>query len=681
MQEPFLYIEDISKANKKPFARAPQPEKKPAVVKPQKTTAAPSSPTTTPSTKTSFGPSARAPAASGKWEWWTGDGVPEPRLGYEQGPEGGWRRRPGSGPGQEEGTAAPEESKADPSTPAEEEETLTEQQQTDEKVVSSGATEELVSSAPAKVEVAKTEVAAKDKSTASSIESKKRNAPKTTVKTENWDYTILPREDNDGDSVWVVDNASGVEYDITDDSIIPEEYSTLEEVRNDHMQLFEDGEDRRRTIATMRYKMGQKPADPKATKVAEKKDAVKEEIRAAQSGGGSEKSPYKKTVKKDPVGTQSAFAYGDKKKPTKSPTKAQQKAKDAEVAEEKAKAPAAEKESKEKAGQQTLDFEDSSKKLPKKPSARAGAPDPRREQAIKDNKKVLDAKAKAKADEEEEEEKEVGKVKKEATKTFRGKRSKESLASKTARAAIQGVRTGRLVGTRIGEAAAVADAGGYLLSSGVEYGIGGALAAGHHLLKDRGADPTPSRKPAGRKPRSRGSEVEQSSMKSLPLYLDLNKAIQMPNAGGTTPDDKTARNQHLSSYAKRPVGVSNDGIVTEDDPDKGKRWTHSDEDSVQAEVDSNLSAVDEEEEEKEVGKAIGLLKSMNVSLQTEIRSCLPNDLETSFMIEELGYDPIKVSKGQLFISGRDRHRFNEWTHARLAKSIIALNIVSGLVDV
>jgi hypothetical protein len=84
---------------------------------------------------------------------------------------------------------------------------------------------------------------------------------------------------------------------------------------------------------------------------------------------------------------------------------------------------------------------------------------------------------------------------------------------------------------------------------------------------------------------------------------------------------------------------------------------------------------EEEKEDKPVDKSldpIGFLKSLNLSIQEELSYHLPNSMEALFMIKELEYDPILVSKGQLAITGKDRHRFNEWAHSRLSKSLISL---------
>jgi hypothetical protein len=248
----------------------------------------------------------------------------------------------------------------------------------------------------------------------------------------------------------------------------------------------------------------------------------------------------------------------------------------------------------------------------------------------------------------------------------------------------------RAAGEQIGGAAASLEAGGGLASTAINYGSSGAVRGGHHLLSGSKDKEAAAAETAVKAPK-KGAEVGQSSMqteKSLGLYInldsDLVKAVQSPNIGGTTPTESRARIQHESSYAKRPVGVANEGIVTEDDPDKGKQWKHDDKDAVETSVNEKLKADEEGEEEEEetteetAEKALGqnpieFLKSLNTEVRDELNKVRPNDTESLFMIDVLGLDPAVVSKGQAIITGKDRHRFNEWAQDRLTKSIASLN--------
>ena len=170
----------------------------------------------------------------------------------------------------------------------------------------------------------------------------------------------------------------------------------------------------------------------------------------------------------------------------------------------------------------------------------------------------------------------------------------------------------------------------------------------------------------------------EKSMKSLPLYLDLFKGAQIPNAGVSSPNEKQARLEHESSYAKRPIGVANEGIVTEDEPDQGHRSSSSGE-TVYEGVDEELKYKDDEEEEEteeETKKAYSpsdLLRAMNARLTEEVKYSSLSTLETAFLVEELGHDPYIVAKGQICITGRNRIKFNEWACKRMSKSISAFN--------
>lgn len=400
---------------------------------------------------------------------------------------------------------------------------------------------------------------------------------------------------------------------------------------------------------------------PTSSKPADKKSKPKSKPASGKSKPRN--LTYKKNTKKDPKGTQSSFGFGEKEKPTKktgSPAGGHKP-----TAPKKATAP--------KKG--SAPKKDSAPKKPTAPKKDKKQRDPQLVLDLGDNKRkevaAENAKRRAAAggtggpsdpggtD---------GGTPKKGKQPKEGKKGKKNNYSTAFNA-------GRLAGTRFGEAAATAEAGGYILSGGVEYGVGGVLKVGQHLLnsKANNSGKEPSKKPSVKPQKLRGTEVSQSSMKSLPLYLDLFKAVTMPNAGNTTPDDKRAKLQHEASYAKRPIGVANEGIVTEDDPDKGKKWKTSDEDSVQTSVeDMSKPKKDEDEDEEKTEKSIdpsALLRDMNSRLRNEVSKSLPNSMESVFMVDELGYDPIKVSRGQMSISGKNRGKFNSWAHDRLAKSI------------
>ena len=109
-----------------------------------------------------------------------------------------------------------------------------------------------------------------------------------------------------------------------------------------------------------------------------------------------------------------------------------------------------------------------------------------------------------------------------------------------------------------------------------------------------------------------------------------------------------------------------------------KRKTSGGGETVSDDLDEKLKfKKEEEDEEKDAEKSLpnptDFLKSLNHEVREELKMFLPNDMETAFMVDILDYDPILVSKGQMSIKGKDRHRFNEWAQERLYKSIDSLN--------
>ena len=241
--------------------------------------------------------------------------------------------------------------------------------------------------------------------------------------------------------------------------------------------------------------------------------------------------------------------------------------------------------------------------------------------------------------------------------------------------------SGMEAGTRIGHAAATTAGAGGIASTTIDYASSGAVNAGHHLLSGGKVEAPAS---SAAKAPKKGAEVEQSSMKtekSLELYLDLDliKAVQSPNIGTSSPSGSRAKMKHEASYDKRPAGIASAGLVTKEDPDQ-KRKTSGGGETVSEDIDEKLKFKKEEEEETDTEKSLvttpnptEFLKSLNHEVREELKMFLPNDMETAFMVDVLDYDPILVSKGQMSIKGKDRHRFNEWAQERLYKSISSLN--------
>lgn len=185
------------------------------------------------------------------------------------------------------------------------------------------------------------------------------------------------------------------------------------------------------------------------------------------------------------------------------------------------------------------------------------------------------------------------------------------------------------------------------------------------------------------------------------LYLDISKSIDFNKAGpgggaavgrdSDKPGRQVAR-EYNESFDQSPVGVMG-GDGPADDPDVGPRHRHSEEDSLDAELeddrqaDNKLAAErhlvrpikddEEEEEEEETTKAIGtvaldIAKSLNYRMDQALDHNRLNPVEEQFLLEELGYSKRDIAKGDARISGPDRHKFSEWLTDRMQKSISSL---------
>jgi flagellar biosynthesis GTPase FlhF len=155
------------------------------------------------------------------------------------------------------------------------------------------------------------------------------------------------------------------------------------------------------------------------------------------------------------------------------------------------------------------------------------------------------------------------------------------------------------------------------------------------------------------------------------LYLDLNKSIKKatgptPNASIDTPTEKESTRAYDNSYEKQPVGVSG-ASATPDKPEVGKQWKEESPEEPEATEKSKKSDKEIKKSLSAPREATELLKSFNSGLEAEIRRSKLKSVEVEFLTKHLGYSEDDIIKGRAIISGRDRHKFNEWLLSRLPK--------------
>lgn len=161
------------------------------------------------------------------------------------------------------------------------------------------------------------------------------------------------------------------------------------------------------------------------------------------------------------------------------------------------------------------------------------------------------------------------------------------------------------------------------------------------------------------------------------LYLDLNKAVQVPSTSGDRVDGRTAARAHRESFNRRGPGALG-GDPTHDDPDVGNAWTHGEDDAELEEarkLDSQIAAdrgIVRGAETKKAQEAVEILKSFTQDLRYQMAAVAPNEREVEYLTSVCGYSVDDVMKGRAKIVGSERSRFNSWLHERLQASLSRL---------
>lgn len=163
------------------------------------------------------------------------------------------------------------------------------------------------------------------------------------------------------------------------------------------------------------------------------------------------------------------------------------------------------------------------------------------------------------------------------------------------------------------------------------------------------------------------------------LYIDLNKAVNIPNTGTDRVDGNRAAREHKESFNRRGSGALG-GDPTNDDPEVGGKWAHGEnDDDLEADrkLDSQVAAergiVGKKEEAKKSQEAVDILKSFSSAMREQAARTMPNEREVEYLTAVCGYDVDDVMKGRARIVGPERTRFNDWLHQRLQASISRLS--------
>lgn len=158
----------------------------------------------------------------------------------------------------------------------------------------------------------------------------------------------------------------------------------------------------------------------------------------------------------------------------------------------------------------------------------------------------------------------------------------------------------------------------------------------------------------------------------MELYLDLRKAGGQAAVGNDTKSEDQSIASYKESYTRSPTGVGN-GSSAYDDPDKGKKWKHSDDADEEREAERqarNKKAQDQNlvptpEEAGTVKKAFGIeandmVKSLTSGLRDALQLNKLSASETEFLTLVKGFSRAEVERGGIVIHGKDRAAFSEF---------------------
>lgn len=159
------------------------------------------------------------------------------------------------------------------------------------------------------------------------------------------------------------------------------------------------------------------------------------------------------------------------------------------------------------------------------------------------------------------------------------------------------------------------------------------------------------------------------------LYLDLNKAVQIPNTATDSVPGRQGVRQYNESFDQRSSGVDsepNDKDNEESPNNEGSLDdTLEDDRKLDTQVAQERGIVEKPDAKaaKKSSEASDMLKSFTASLQQQLGYARPNEREIEYLTSECDYSRDDVIKGRARITGSERNRFNTWLQGEFEKSI------------
>lgn len=177
------------------------------------------------------------------------------------------------------------------------------------------------------------------------------------------------------------------------------------------------------------------------------------------------------------------------------------------------------------------------------------------------------------------------------------------------------------------------------------------------------------------------------------IYLDLKKAVQVPNTSTGPVTDRHAARKYDESFNRQHSGALG-GEPTHDDPQQGGKWSHDEEDTVDSELEEKRKKDMKIAQERGIilesakkSEAADILKSFSSALSSHVEQFAPNPAELEYLTtqcykseliqSEFGPDKYlrvpytrdDVFSGRARIEGSERAKFNSWLQERFQKSL------------
>lgn len=156
------------------------------------------------------------------------------------------------------------------------------------------------------------------------------------------------------------------------------------------------------------------------------------------------------------------------------------------------------------------------------------------------------------------------------------------------------------------------------------------------------------------------------------LYLDLNKAVQIPSTANDSKPEREGIREYNESFTTRRTGVDNepDDKERSDTDNTGSLDDDLENDrKLDTQVAQERGIVGKPETKKSLGYGFDMLKSLTDDIQSQLSGARPNVREVEYLTDICGHSHDDVMKGYATITGSERNRFNSWLQDELQKSI------------